>query len=353
MEEIEMLNTNFINKIKIFGATVFALSFIFASSQNAEAQFNKIENKVKKAVATSTDASQTTDDSSNSASLNSDVEETISNAYVFYLSKVAGFEARFHNAAEVTKQAHDYASKLDAALRANPSYRTRKIAPIVRDDSTEMTAADLLDKLNHAGEIIGQGQSDLQSQSMSYFVQGDVDDWKNRTDKLDANDGFILLANHEYPLLFNRAEGEKQMLARYSKSNGNKPLPASVITPLHNQIDELLAKMNDLAPQFTFSGVAKPVEPFIVAFIKNQAVGNIPGATVLKTSWTNDPWLIDKNDVGVPTLRRRLGTALYRVPDQKFCVEQHFFYHEAYAGGGSYQRGADVIFSDLRFVKCQ
>lgn len=338
-----MRNRNFLGKV-ILMALVLLVGLTV--SNVAEAQFNIFKGQVKRAV--------TADSSNNTSSVNSDVEDAITNAYVFYLSKIAGFEARLHNAAEVTNQARGYAAKLEAALRSNPEYRTRRIAQIVRDDSTEMTAGELLEKLNHADEIINQGQSDVQARNMSYFVEGDVDDWKNRMNRLDAKDGFILLANYEYPLLFNRAEGEKQALAKYIKSNGDKSLPASVIAPLHKQIDELLAQMNAAASSYSFSGSsAKPVEPNIVGFIKNQAGGNIAGATILKTAWLPGEWIIDKNDLGVPTMRSRLGTALYRVPSQNFCVEQHFFYEEKYAGGGRYQRANDVNFSDLRFVKCK
>ncbi len=343
---------------KLMSTTILltlALGVVFAVPNQANAQFNKLKEKVKKVVMTSTDSNLTTvENSNNSAAQNRDLEETITDAYVFYLSKVAGFEARFHNASEVINQARDYASKLDAALRANPAYRTRKIAPIVRDDSTAMTAAELLDKLNRAGDLIKQVQTDLQVQNMSYFVQGDVDDWKNRMNRLEEKDGFILLANYEYRLVFNRAEGDQEALAKYSKGNGGKLLPASVIAPLHQQIDELLVKMNSLAPQYSFSGgAAKQVEPNIFSFIVKQSAENIPGASVVRTAWLPGEWMIDKNDLGIPTMRSRPGTALYRVPSQKNCVEQHFFYEEKYAGGGKYQRASDVNFSDLRFVKCQ
>ncbi|MGI8554796.1 MAG: hypothetical protein ACR2LT_00335 [Pyrinomonadaceae bacterium] len=320
----------------------------------ANAQFKKLKEKVKTAVTKTTDSTENpANDAGGFDKQKRDVEETIDDAYVYYLTQVERFDARTYSVEQVKREAKEHAVKLEAALKANPSYRTRKIGAYVRDESVQMTADELLDKLNHAEEIINGNKADTDARNMSYFVQGDVDDWKNRMNRLDANDGFILLADYDYPLLFNREAGEREALAKYSNGNGGKPLPASVIVPLHNQIDELLAKMNSLAPQYSFSGVGKPVEPFIVAFIKNQAAGNIPGATVLKTSWTNDAVIIDKNELGVPTVKRRLGTALYRVPSQKFCVEQHFFYHEDYAGGGRYQRGADVNFSDLRFVKCQ
>lgn len=347
-----MKNENFLSKTIL---TTIALCAVLCFPHTADAQFKKLKEKVKTAITTTTDSAQNpANDSINPAAQNRDVEEAIDNAYVFYLSKVERFEARFHDAGEVTKEARDYAAKLDAALRANPQYRTRNIGSIVRDDSLKMTAAELLDKLNRAGDIISQGQSDLQAQNMSYFVQGDVDDWKNRMNRLDGKDGFILLANYEYPLIFNREAGEREALAKYSKGNGGKPLPASVIKPLHNQIDELLAKMNADAPNYSFSGgTAKQIEPAIFSSIVKQAPGNIPGATVLRTAWLGGEWIIDKNDLGIPTMRSRLGTALYRVPSQKFCVEQHFFYEEKYAGGGRYARAADVNFSDLRFVKCQ
>ncbi|MDQ2745805.1 MAG: hypothetical protein M3T96_00900 [Acidobacteriota bacterium] len=322
----------------------------------ANAQFNKLKDKVKKAVNTTTDnASQTTDDADNSGGQDDrDTKEVIDDAYVYYVSQIQGFDPHYYGIEQVKREAKEHAAKLEAALKANPSYRNRKMGTYLRDETVQMTAAELLDKLNRAEEIISGNKADRGTQNMSYFVQGDVDDWKNRMDKLDANDGFILLADYEYPLLFNREAGEREALAKYSKGNGGQPLPASVITPLHNQISELLAKMNADASNYSFSSnTAKQVEPAIFSSIVKQAPENIPGATVLRTAWLPGEWIIDKNDLGVPVLRRRPGTALYRVPNQKFCVEQHFFYHEQYTGGGKYQRGADVNFSDLRFVNCQ
>lgn len=351
-----MRNRIFLSEIKMMFVLTIALCGMLGVPSESRAQFKKLKDSVKKAVTTTTDSSQNPADVLNdSGTPDRDAEAAITDAYVFYLSKVAGFEARFHNAAEVTKDARGFASKLDAALRSNPSYRTRKIAPIVRDDSTEMTAADLLDKLNRAGEIINQGQADLQTQNMSYFVQGDVDDWLHKTEKLEGNDGFVPMAKREYPLLFNRVQGEKELLAGYSKSNGGKPLPESMITPLHNQIDQLLAAMNRLAPTFAPEPGTGAVEPFVATLVKTGAADYIPGAAMLRAVWSPEQqgWLIDKNDLGVPVNRRRMGTALFRVSSQKFCVEQHFFYLENYAGGGRYQRGDDVQFADVRFAKCQ
>ena len=350
-----MCNRNLTSETKmIFALTIALFCVVLFVPNEASAQFKSLKDKVKK-VMTTTDANQIPADvANNSGAQDRDAEETITNAYVFYLSKVAGFEARFHNAAEVTEQARGFASKLNAALRANPSYRTRKIAPIVRDDSTEMTAADLLDRLNRAGEIINQGQTDRQTQNMSYFVQGDVDDWLHKTEKLEGGDGFVPVAKREYPLLFDRAQGERDLLAGYSKGNGGKLLPTSVIAPLHNQIDKLLAEMNRLAPTFAPKKGAGAVEPFVANLVKTDVADYIPGATLLRAVWSPEQgWLIDKNELGVPVNRRRMGTALFRVPSQKFCVEQHFFYLENYAGGGRFQRGDDVQFADVRFVKCQ
>ncbi|MEP6902384.1 MAG: hypothetical protein ABJA66_11585 [Actinomycetota bacterium] len=342
-------STNNINKL-LFGVL---FSAILIAPHAANAQFGKLKDKIKKTVTTSTDGAQTTmDNSSNSNVQNRDVEETVENAYVYYLTQIEQFDARIYSVEQVKREAKEHAAKLEAALKANPSYRNRKIGTYLRNETIEMTAGELVDKLNRAEEIISGNKADQQAQNMSYFVQGDVDDWKNRMNRLEDKDGFILIANHEYKLVFDRAAGEREELAKYSKGNGGNPLPASVIVPLHNQIDELLAKMNSLAPGYSFSGGAKPVEANIAGYVKNQAAGNIPGATLLKTAWLPGDWIIDKNDLGIPTMRSRPGTALYRVPNQKFCVEQHFFYEEKYAGG-SYQRASDVNFSDLRFVKCQ
>lgn len=268
-----MRNRNFLSEIKTLLALTIALCGVLCMPGETNAQFKKLREGVKKVIDTSKTTTDTVTNpqevSGNSPSQDRDVEETITNAYVFYLSKVAGFEARFHNAAEVTNQARDYASKLDSALRANPSYRTRKIAPIVRDDSTGMTAADLLDKLNRAGDIINQNQTDLQAQNMSYFLQGDVDTWKRRTDKLASSDGFVEVAKYEYPLLFNRVQGEKDQLAKYITGNGGKPLPASTMTPLHNQIDALLAEMNALAPTYAPERGTGAAEPYVAGFVKS------------------------------------------------------------------------------------
>ncbi|MDQ2687477.1 MAG: hypothetical protein M3Y28_06375 [Armatimonadota bacterium] len=280
-----------------------------------------------------------------------DVADAVDQGYVEYVSQIKGFDPHYYGIPQVKREAAEYAAKIEALLQVHPEYRSRTVGSLGRDASVQMTVGELVDKLNHAEEIIHGDQADAHAQNMSVFVQGDVEDWKNRTDKIEADDGFVLLADYEYPLLFNRAEGDKQMLARYAKGNGGKPLPASAIAPLHEQISLLLAKMNAMALERSFSDAHKPVEPFIVGFLKKQAPRNIPGAQVIKTSWTDTPWLIDKNALGIPVVRRRLGTVLYHVLNQKFDVEQHFFYHEAYAGGGKYARGADVNFSDLRFVK--
>lgn len=271
------------------------------------------------------------------------------------MSQVEGFDPRTYGIEQIKREASEHAAKLDALLRANPQYRTRKLGTIVRNESVQMTVGELLDKLNRAGEIIAQNQSNSQAQNMSYFVQGDVDDWLHRTEQLEGKDGFVPMAKREYPLLFNHAQGEKELLAGYAKGNGGKPLPASLITPLHNQIDQLLAEMNRLAPSFTPERGTGAVEPYVATFVKTGVTDYIPGATMLHAVWSPEQqgWLIDKNELGVPLNRRRMGTALFRVPSQKFCVEQHFFYLENYAGGGRYQRGDDVQFADVRFVKCQ
>lgn len=345
-------NQKFLSKIILTAIVLFG---VLSVPNAADAQFKKLKDKVKTAITTTTDSAQNpANDSGDFNKQKRDVEVTIADAYVYYLTQVERFDARTYSVEQVEREAKEHAEKLEAALKTAPSYRDRKIGAYVRDESVQMTAAELLDKLNRAEEIISGNKADADARNMSYFVQGDVDDWKNRMNRLDDKDGFILLANYEYPLLFNREAGEREALAKYSKGNGGKPLPASVITPLHNQIDELLAKMNAAASGYSFSGTAgKPVEPAIVGYIKNQAPANIAGATVVRAAWLPGEWIIDKNDLGIPTMRSRLGTALYRVPSQKFCVEQHFFYEEKYAGGGKYQRAADVNFSDLRFVKCQ
>ncbi len=332
-----------------------ALCAVLIVPSETAAQFGKLKDKVKKVVTTTTDTNQTPADvTNNSGAQDRDVVETIDDAYVFYVSQVVGFDPRTYSVEQIKREAGEHAAKLDALLRANPSYRTRKLGTIVRNETVQMTVSELLDKLNRADQTIAQNKSDSQTQNMRYFVQGDVDDWLHKTEKLEGKDGFVPMAKREYPLLFNRVQGEKDLLAGYAKGNGGQPLPASVIAPLHDQIDRLLAEMNRLAPTFTPERGTGAVEPYVATLVKTGVADYIPGAAMVHAVWSPEQgWLIDKNDLGVPLNRRRMGTALFRAASQKFCVEQHFFYLENYAGGGRYRRGDDVQFADVRFVKCQ
>lgn len=350
-----MRNRNFSSETKKLFVLTIALCGVLCVPSESNAQFKKLKEKVKKVMTTTTDTMQSPNGDSNARAGDSDDQELVWDAYVCYLTEVERFDRRSANKDEAVRHAQENAANLEGFLRRNPKYHTQSLKLFYDHLDRDITGDDLLNKLKHAREIIDQGFTDENAMVANYAVQGDVDDWLHKTEKLEGRDGFVPMAKREYPLLFNRAQGERELLAGYAKGNNGKPMPANTMQPLHNQIDKLLAEMNRLAPTFTPERGTGAVEPFVATFVKTGVTDYIPGATLLHAVWSPEQqgWLIDKNELGVPLNRRRMGTALFRVPSQKFCVEQHFFYLEHYAGGGRYQRGDDVQFADVRFVKCQ
>ncbi|MEO7210644.1 MAG: hypothetical protein ABIY35_06855 [Chitinophagaceae bacterium] len=282
-----------------------------------------------------------------------DDQQILSDAYSCYVSEVERFDRRSANEDAAVQHAKEEATKLNGFLKRRPQYHKESLKHFYDWIDRDITGDELLNGLLNARQIIDKGFVDETTTTNSYFIQGDVDMWKRRTDNLESNDGFVEMAKTDYPLLFNRAKGEANLLDGYSKGAG-KTLPASAIKPMHDQISELLKKMADLAPKYSPEPSGGAIESNVQGLVKSGAASYLPGATLIHAVWSpNQSWLIDKNSLGVPINRRREGTALYKMANEKYCIEQHFFYLENYAGNGNYTSGDDVQFADVRFVKCQ
>jgi len=78
----------------------------------------------------------------------------------------------------------------------------------------------------------------------------------------------------------------------------------------------------------------------------------LPEATPKATMMQDAGWTVEKNGLGVPLERYRLGYVVFKRPAFKACEQRSFVYRETHQGGGTYAPGAAVIQAQVRFVTC-
>lgn len=92
--------------------------------------------------------------------------------------------------------------------------------------------------------------------------------------------------------------------------------------------------------------------PKIEALVKNKYEAAFPGFKVIKVNITNNPWILEKNDLGIP-LYKRSSVSVGVKNDKGECGIGSANVRQDYEGGGSYGQPYMYLPSDPIIVPCE
>lgn len=92
--------------------------------------------------------------------------------------------------------------------------------------------------------------------------------------------------------------------------------------------------------------------PKIEAMVKNKYEAAFPGFKVIKVNITNNPWILEKNDLGIP-LYKRSSVSIGVKNDKGECGIGSAIVRQDYEGGGSYGQAYMYLPSDPIIVPCE
>lgn len=248
-------------------------------------------------------------------------------------------------------------AKLTAVVNRHPEYQTETIDRSVYPDVTgEKALAEVKQKLAESRAELEKAGPRLQK-AVPEGVQHDLDMVTQQIDKMigQAQAGEFLEAREADMMIGNRAQYLKQLSQRLQSDyqQEGKTLSPDALKPVLAKLDALQAAVDAHAAQNSFP-TGQPHDETLEASIRRQIARNTPQARVLKTAMMDAGWEILKNDLGIPTMRRKEGYVLYKLPNEKWARLYRVTYYENYAGGGTYAKanGADT-YGFVRWQKAE
>ncbi len=159
-----------------------------------------------------------------------------------------------------------------------------------------------------------------------------------------SNINVQLLLEEKGQLYLERSEQEAR-IAEFKKTVQPK-LQALGVSEADMGFDKITEKINvywktvdSLAPtiQFPEDGKYKDAksEKAMAEWVKKVHKGK---AKILKTAMRYDDWVIEKNKLGIPLYREKLGYVLYSLPNSKWNVLEKMQVREDYSGAGKYSK---------------
>jgi hypothetical protein len=145
---------------------------------------------------------------------------------------------------------------------------------------------------------------------------------------VDARDLFI---TNDYV-----AEKRKRFVPLYT--NEGKEMPADKLKPLEEKAAELKSVMLQSAPRWKFPA-GKSHDAAVEARAAAAVKAKFPGASILKTALDEPDWIVLKNDLGIPRVRKRAVLVLTQIPGQKLPWLIFGYLEQTYSGGGTFNPG--------------
>ena len=120
---------------------------------------------------------------------------------------------------------------------------------------------------------------------------------------------------------------------------------------LAGQLDALQQKVDEVAAKSPAPSTGNH-DPALEGQAKGALKKLYPDAVPRATMMQDTGWTVEKNALGIPQERYRLGYVLLKRAAFKACEQRSFVYREPHQGGGTFAPGQAVIQAQVRFVTC-
>lgn len=156
------------------------------------------------------------------------------------------------------------------------------------------------------------------------------DTFRNELANLDDSDGTLKLWDQKYyrdPAAA-RTRVLKQYLAQLKFVGINDT--AELFAEVDKALAELLAAVEKKSAGWKFKKEGKPSKD---AFVRKTYKQTFKGIKIKKIFETSGGWQVTRNNLGVILYRKKSGKIFFKLPSEKWCREDRWYYVQDYKGG--------------------